>query len=80
VGIFAWILIGLVAGWLAKEILGGPGGLFHNLAVGLIGAMVGGFLFDKLNLHVIPDFWGNLITAAIGAIIFLAIWRAIRSA
>jgi uncharacterized membrane protein YeaQ/YmgE (transglycosylase-associated protein family) len=79
-GIFAWILIGLVAGWLAKEILGGPGGLFHNLAVGLIGAMVGGFLFDKLNLHVMPDFWGNLITATIGAIIFLAIWRAIRSA
>jgi uncharacterized membrane protein YeaQ/YmgE (transglycosylase-associated protein family) len=79
-GIIAWIFIGLIAGWLAHIILGGRGGIFGNLAVGLVGAIVGGFLFEKLNLHVMPDFWGNLITATIGAIIFLAIWRAIRSA
>jgi uncharacterized membrane protein YeaQ/YmgE (transglycosylase-associated protein family) len=79
-GIFAWIIIGLVAGWLATQILGGSGGLFHNLAVGLVGAIVGGFLFEKLNWHVMPDFWGNLITATIGAIVFLLIWRAIRRA
>jgi uncharacterized membrane protein YeaQ/YmgE (transglycosylase-associated protein family) len=46
----------------------------------LVGAIVGGFLFEKLNLQVMPDFWGNLITATIGAIIFLLIWRAIRRA
>jgi uncharacterized membrane protein YeaQ/YmgE (transglycosylase-associated protein family) len=79
-GIIAWILIGLIAGWLAHIILGGRGGIFGNLAVGLVGAIVGGFLFEKLNLHVMPDFWGNLITSTIGAIIFLGIWRAIRSA
>jgi uncharacterized membrane protein YeaQ/YmgE (transglycosylase-associated protein family) len=80
VGIFLWIIIGLIAGWLATQILGGRGGLFYNLAIGLIGAIVGGFLFEKLNLHVMPDFWGNLITATIGAVIFLLIWRAIRRA
>ena len=79
-GTIAWIFIGLIAGWLAHVILGGRGGIFGNLAVGLVGAIVGGFLFEKLNLHVIPDFWGNLITATIGAIIFLLIWRAIRRA
>lgn len=79
-GIIAWIIIGLIAGWLAHIILGGRGGVFGNLAVGLVGAIVGGFLFEKLNLHVMPDFWGNLITATIGAIIFLLIWRAIRRA
>lgn len=79
-GIIAWIIIGLIAGWLAHVILGGRGGLFGNIAVGLIGAIVGGFLFEKLNLHVMPDFWGNLVTATIGAIIFLLIWRAIRRA
>jgi len=79
-GIFLWIIIGLIAGWLATQILGGRGGLLYNLAVGLVGAIVGGFLFEKLNLHVMPDFWGNLITATIGAIIFLLIWRAIRRA
>jgi uncharacterized membrane protein YeaQ/YmgE (transglycosylase-associated protein family) len=80
VGIFAWIVIGLIAGWLAKQVLGGPGGIFHNLAVGLVGAIVGGFLFSKLDIAVAQDFWGSLITATIGAIIFLLIWRAIRSA
>ena len=79
-GIIAWIFIGLIAGWLAHIILGGRGGIFGNLAVGLVGAIVGGFLFEKLNLHVMPDFWGNLITATIGAIVFLLIWRAIRRA
>jgi uncharacterized membrane protein YeaQ/YmgE (transglycosylase-associated protein family) len=79
-GILAWIVIGLIAGWLATQLLGGRGGLFYNLAVGLVGGIVGGFLFEKLNLQVMPDFWGNLITATIGAVIFLAIWRAIRSA
>jgi uncharacterized membrane protein YeaQ/YmgE (transglycosylase-associated protein family) len=79
-GVIAWIVIGLIAGWLAHVILGGRGGLFGNIAVGLVGAIVGGFLFAKLNLQVMPDFWGNLITATIGAVIFLFIWRAIRRA
>ena len=79
-GIIAWIVVGLIAGWLAHVILGGRGGIFGNIAVGLVGAIVGGFLAEKLNLYIIPDFWGNLITATIGAIIFLFIWRAIRSA
>jgi uncharacterized membrane protein YeaQ/YmgE (transglycosylase-associated protein family) len=79
-GVFAWIVIGLIAGWLATYILGGRGGLFRNLAVGLVGAIVGGVLFRTFNLEVMPDFWGNLITATIGAIVFLLIWRAIRGA
>jgi uncharacterized membrane protein YeaQ/YmgE (transglycosylase-associated protein family) len=47
---------------------------------GLVGAIVGGFLFEKLKLEVVPDFWGNLITATVGAVVFLLIWRAIRTA
>jgi uncharacterized membrane protein YeaQ/YmgE (transglycosylase-associated protein family) len=79
-GVFYWIIIGLIAGWLATMLLVGRGGLFYNLAIGLVGAIVGGFLFEKLRLEVMPDFWGNLITATIGAIVFLLIWRAIRRA
>ncbi|MCX7297047.1 MAG: GlsB/YeaQ/YmgE family stress response membrane protein [Hyphomicrobiales bacterium] len=79
-GVIAWIVIGLIAGWLAHTIMGGRGGIFGNIAVGLVGAIFGGFLFEKLNLHVMPDFWGNLITATIGAVLFLLIWRAIRRA
>jgi DNA-binding transcriptional LysR family regulator len=37
--------------------------------VGLVGSLLGGFLFGKLGIHVVPDFWGELITATIGAVL-----------
>ena len=79
-GVLSWVIIGLIAGWLATRILGGRGSLLHHLAIGLIGAIVGGVLFTKLSVAVRPDFFGSLITATIGAITFLLIWRAIRRA
>jgi len=79
-GVLAWIVIGLVAGWLAAKAVDAPRGLFRNLIVGLIGAVLGGFLFEKLNVHVVPDFWGELITATIGAVVFLLLWQVIRRA
>jgi uncharacterized membrane protein YeaQ/YmgE (transglycosylase-associated protein family) len=79
-GVFAWILIGLIAGWLAAKITDAPRGLLRNLVVGLIGSLVGGFLFSKLGLHVVPDFWGELITATIGAVVLLFLLQVIRRA
>ena len=79
-GIIVWIIIGLIAGWLAGLITDSPRGLMRNLAVGLIGALLGGFLARKLGIEVVPDFWGELITATAGAVIFLVIWQAIRRA
>ena len=79
-GIIAWIVVGLIAGWLAHVILGGRGGLLGNLAVGLIGAIVAGAILPRLGILIRADFIGNVISATIGAIIFLFIWRAIRSA
>jgi uncharacterized membrane protein YeaQ/YmgE (transglycosylase-associated protein family) len=78
-GIIAWIIIGLIGGWLANQILGG-GGLLYNLAVGLVGAIVGGLIFGALRIVPEPGFLGNLISATIGAIVFLLIWRAIKRA
>jgi uncharacterized membrane protein YeaQ/YmgE (transglycosylase-associated protein family) len=79
-GFIAWIFIGLVAGWLAHQILGGRGGIFGNLAVGLIGAIVGGLVLGAV--HIVPEenFIGQLVSATVGAVIFLLIWRAIRRA
>ena len=79
-GVLAWIAIGLIAGWVAAKLTNAPHGLIRNLIVGLIGALVGGFLFEKLNVVVVPDFWGKLITATIGAVVFLLLWQAIRRA
>lgn len=80
-GIIAWIIIGLIAGWLANVILGGRGGgLLFNLAVGLVGAIVGGLVLGAL--HIVPEanFIGQLVSATIGAVVFLLIWRAIKRA
>ena len=79
-GIFAWIIIGLLAGWLAAKITESPHGLIRNLVVGLVGSLLGGFLFTKLGLHVVPDFWGELITAIAGAVVLLFVLQAIRRA
>ena len=79
-GVFAWIIIGLLAGWLAGKITDAPGGLLRNLAVGLVGAILGGYLFDRLGVLVMPSFFGGLVTATIGAILFLLILQLIRRA
>jgi uncharacterized membrane protein YeaQ/YmgE (transglycosylase-associated protein family) len=79
-GIFAWIVIGLIAGWIAAKITDAPHGLLRNLAVGLIGAVIGGYLFEKLGVQIVSGFFGGLITATIGAVVFLLIWQAIRRA
>ena len=77
-GIIAWIVIGLVAGWLAGIIMPGRGfGLIGDLIIGLVGAFVGGLLMDIL----VPDanfgFWGSLLVALIGACFLVAILHAI---
>lgn len=79
-GIFAWIMIGLIAGFLATRITGARGGLLRNLVFGLLGALIGGFLFRKIGIFPVPDFWGQLITATIGAVIFLFLWQVMRRA
>jgi len=78
-GIITWIIIGLLAGWLATQILGGRGSLLYNLAVGLVGAIVGGLIFDSLQIMPV-GFVGALVSATVGAVVFLLIWRAIRRA
>jgi uncharacterized membrane protein YeaQ/YmgE (transglycosylase-associated protein family) len=77
-GVLAWMLIGLIAGWLAARITNSPRGLLRNVAVGLIGALLGGLLFGKFGIQVVPDFWGALITATVGAVIFLLLWHGFR--
>ena len=79
-GVLAWIVIGLIAGWLAHVIMGGRGGILGNIAVGLVGAILGGYLFDRLGVLVMPSFLGGLVTATIGAILFLLILQLIRRA
>ncbi|MFQ5751203.1 MAG: GlsB/YeaQ/YmgE family stress response membrane protein [bacterium] len=69
--IILFLLIGLVAGWLAGQIMKGRGfGLIGNLVVGVIGAFIGGFLFSSLGVASF-GLVGTLIAALVGAIILL---------
>lgn len=77
-GIIAWIVIGLVAGWLAGVIMPGRGfGLIGDLIVGLVGAFLGGLLMNVLTPNASFGFWGSLLVALIGACILVGILHAI---
>lgn len=75
----SFLLVGLIAGWLAGQIMKGSGfGLLGNMVIGIVGAFVGGFVFQLFDLTS-DGLLGFIITATVGAIIFLFIARLIRS-
>lgn len=73
-----FLLTGLVAGWIASLVLGG-GGLLRNLIVGVIGALVGGYVlkFAGVTLPIGNQWVSDLVTAVIGALIVIVIARII---
>jgi uncharacterized membrane protein YeaQ/YmgE (transglycosylase-associated protein family) len=77
VGFFTMLIIGLLAGWIAERVTSSDHGLLTNLVVGLAGAFIGGKLAEVLEIPVF-GFWRTLFAAAIGAILLLFVWRAIR--
>jgi len=75
--IFCFLLIGLAAGWLASLIMKRERkGIVTYLIIGVIGAMLGGFVFRLLHL-VAYGFIGELVTATVGAVILLFVLRKI---
>jgi uncharacterized membrane protein YeaQ/YmgE (transglycosylase-associated protein family) len=75
-----FLLIGLVAGWLAGQIMKGGGyGLIGDLIVGVIGALLGGYLFGLLGFSA-GGLIGSLITATVGAIVLIFVLRLIKRA
>lgn len=73
-----WIVIGLIAGWLAGVVMSGGGyGVIGDIVVGLIGSLIGGFLVDHF-LHKSFGFIGSLIVAFIGACVLVAILHLAR--
>jgi len=73
-----FVLIGIAAGWLAGQIMKGGGfGLVGDLIVGVIGALLGGFLLGLLGIHAY-GLVGNLIIATVGAVILIALLRLIK--
>ena len=76
VGFVMAIVIGALAGWLAEKFTRSDHGLFTNILMGIIGAVVGNFLARMLGIGVY-GFLGNLISATVGAILVITVYRAI---
>ncbi|MGN6871245.1 MAG: GlsB/YeaQ/YmgE family stress response membrane protein [Solirubrobacteraceae bacterium] len=80
-GIVGWLVLGLVAGAIAKAIHRGeePGGLLGTLAVGIVGALLGGFIASALGVGAIGSFFslGTWLIAIGGALLLLVIYGAI---
>ncbi len=78
-GIITWIIIGLIAGALGKLIMPGddPGGIIVTILIGIAGALVGGFITQNLLGMGGGGFIWTIIVATIGAIILLAVYRAV---
>jgi len=75
-----FLLIGLIAGWLAGKIMKGSGyGLVGDLVVGVVGAIVGGYLFGMLGI-LAYGLIGSLVTALVGAILLIFVIRLIKRA
>jgi len=79
---FVWfILIGLAAGWLAGQVMKGGGfGVLGDIVVGVIGALLGGFLFRTFGVSAGGGLLGSLIVATIGAIVLLSVLRLVKKA
>jgi uncharacterized membrane protein YeaQ/YmgE (transglycosylase-associated protein family) len=79
-GIIAWIVVGLIAGALAKLVMPGddPGGIIVTILLGIVGAFIGGFVVSIFGGVGINGFslW-SILVATLGAIILLAIYRLI---
>jgi uncharacterized membrane protein YeaQ/YmgE (transglycosylase-associated protein family) len=77
-GVVLFLLIGLVAGWIAGKLMKGGGfGMVGNLVVGLIGAFIGGSLFGLFGFEA-GGLIGSLVTAVVGAVVLLFIVGLIK--
>ncbi len=79
-GILAWIVVGLIAGWLASLVMGGGFGLLGDILLGIVGALIGGFVLSLLGLGgaVTGINLPSILVAFVGAVIVLFIARAVR--
>jgi uncharacterized membrane protein YeaQ/YmgE (transglycosylase-associated protein family) len=76
-----WILVGLIAGWLAGQVMKGGGyGVLVDILLGIVGGLIGGWLFGLLGIWPGGGVIGAIIVAFVGAVILVAISRALKRA
>jgi uncharacterized membrane protein YeaQ/YmgE (transglycosylase-associated protein family) len=81
-GILSWIILGLIAGALGKWIMPGddPGGIIVTILIGILGAVVGGFIASLIGFGGVSGFdFRSLIIAIVGALLCLFIYRKLKT-
>ncbi|CAN5890524.1 hypothetical protein BH24DEI2_BH24DEI2_14730 [soil metagenome] len=76
-----WIVLGALAGWIASLIMKTEQGLLIDIVVGIVGAFLGGFLFNTFGAGGVSGFnLYSILVAIVGAVVLLAIVKAVRRA
>jgi uncharacterized membrane protein YeaQ/YmgE (transglycosylase-associated protein family) len=81
IGIIGWIVLGLVSGFCASKIISGRGeGAALDIFLGIVGALIGGWIFTSFGAVGVTGFnlW-SLFVATIGAVVLLVAWHAVRT-
>jgi uncharacterized membrane protein YeaQ/YmgE (transglycosylase-associated protein family) len=80
-GFIVWIVVGLIAGWLAGVVMKGGGyGIIVDIILGIVGGLVGGWVFGLLGISAGGGMIGSIIVAFVGAVILVGITRLIKRA
>ncbi len=78
-GFLAWIVVGLIAGWLAGQVMKGGGyGVLVDIILGILGGFVGGWIFGLLGIWPGGGMIGSIIVAFVGAVILVWISRLLK--
>ena len=80
--ILAWLVLGLVAGFIGSKIVNKRGeGIILDILIGIVGAFLGGWLFTQFGAHGVTGFnLYSLLVAIVGSVVLLLIWRLLRRA
>jgi uncharacterized membrane protein YeaQ/YmgE (transglycosylase-associated protein family) len=80
-GLITWILVGLIAGWLAGQVMKGGGyGVLVDIILGILGGVVGGWVFGLLGIWPGGGLIAAIIVAFVGAVILVGISRLLKKA
>jgi uncharacterized membrane protein YeaQ/YmgE (transglycosylase-associated protein family) len=80
-GLIWWIVVGLIAGWLAGKVMKGSGyGIAMDIVIGMVGAVIGGFLFGRLGVFFFSGLISSVVVAFVGSVILIYVARLLKRA
>ena len=80
-GLLYWVVVGLIAGFLAGKVMKGGGyGILMDIALGILGGILGGWLFGMLGIPAASGYIGGIVVAFIGAVILVWVTRLLKRA